>query len=118
MSTKEWTDELKAEVSEAYLELDPTPETTMDCVKQVADAFDKTVNGVRLILTKQGVYIRKDIAKSSATASSENKPKRVNKAEAIHNLKKAIKAAGHDVDNDICDRLTGKAAVYITGLIK
>ena len=118
MSTNEWTDELKAQVVEAYEAQDPTPENTMDIVKSLAEEFEKTPNGVRMVLTRAGVYIKKEVAKAStSTGTSGDKPKRVNKAEAIANLKEAIKKAGHDVDNDICDRLTGKAAVYITGLI-
>ena len=41
----------------------------------------------------------------------------VNKTEAIGSLKKAIEGLGKPVDDDICDRLTGKAAVYITSLL-
>lgn len=116
MAENEWTDELKQQVIEAYEALEPTPETTMDAVKEVANDFDKTANGVRMILSKAGVYVKKTAAatekKSSGTGGT-----RVNKAEAIANLKKAIEASGKEVDDDICDRLTGKAAVYITGLL-
>jgi predicted transcriptional regulator len=117
MSGKEWTDELKAEVVAAYEAENPTPETTMEIVKRLADQFEKTVNGVRMVLTREGVYVKKTVTPASTT-TSEGKPKRVNKAQAIDALKVAIKATGHDVDDDICDRLTGKAAVYITGLLR
>ncbi len=118
MAENEWTDELKAQVVEAYEEKNPTPENTMEIVKEVALNFDKTPNGVRMILTKADVYIKKvqSSAKSSGTATG--KSTRVNKAEAITALKTKIKAAGQDVDDDICDRLTGKAAVYILGVIE
>ncbi len=43
--------------------------------------------------------------------------KRISKADAIGSLKTVIEAAGKEVDHDICDRLTGKAAVYIAGLL-
>ena len=118
MSTKEWTDELKAEVVEAYLAENPTPENTMEVVKRVAEKFDKTPNGVRMILTKKDAYVRKEISKASANTTTGDKPKRVNKAEAIAELKKAIEAINKEVDDDICDRLTGKAAVYIKGLLE
>ena len=117
-TTKEWTEELKDEVVEAYEAQNPTAENTMDIVKSLAEEFDKTPNGVRMILTKKGVYVRKEVAKASAgTGTSGDKPKRVNKAEAIAGLKKVIENAGKEVDDDICDRLTGKAAVYITELL-
>ena len=32
-----WTDESKAEAIEAYTDADPTPETSMEIVKQIAD---------------------------------------------------------------------------------
>lgn len=116
MAESEWTDELKQQVIEAYQALEPTPETTMDAVKTVANDFDKTPNGVRMILSREGVYVKKENT-STATKSSTGGAKRVNKAEAIAALKEAIEKAGKDVDDDICDRLTGKAAVYITGLL-
>jgi hypothetical protein len=115
MVENEWTDELKQQVVEAYEALEPTPETTMDAVKTVANDFGKTPNGVRMVLSRAGVYIRKEAPK--AASSSKSGSTRVNKAEAIAGLKAAIKAAGKDVDDDICDRLTGKAAVYLTGLL-
>ena len=116
MAENEWTDELKQEVIEAYEKLEPTPETTMDAVKEVANEFGKTANGVRMILSKAGVYVKKTAA-ASESKSSGTGAKRVNKAEAIATLKKKIEDVGKDVDDDICDRLTGKAAVYITGLL-
>ncbi len=89
----------------------------MDIVKNLATQFEKTPNGVRMVLTKAGVYVKKVAAKASASTSEGTKTPRVNKAEAIGALKKAIEGAGKAVDDDICDRLTGKAAVYFTGLL-
>ena len=117
MAENEWTDELKQEVIEAYEAMEPTPDTTMEAVKTVANDFNKTPNGVRMILSKAGVYVKKETAATSTSSSNNgDKPKRVNKAEAIAELKKTIEDAGKEVDDDICDRLTGKAAVYIKGL--
>jgi len=117
MAEKEWTDELKAEVAEAYLAENPTPDNTMEIVKRLAEQFEKTTNGVRLILTKQNVYVKKNVKQASASTTTGDKVKRVNKNEAIATLKKAITDGGQEVDDDICDRLTGKAAVYITKLL-
>ena len=47
-----WTDEQKAEAVEAYTDSDPTPETSMEIVKQIADDMGQSPNGVRMILTK------------------------------------------------------------------
>jgi len=113
MAENEWTDELKKEAVDAYLALEPTPETTMDAVKEVANQIGKTANGVRMILSKANVYITKTNTTAEKKTSTST---RVNKAEAIAELKKTIEDAGKEVDHDICDRLTGKAAVYIKGL--
>jgi hypothetical protein len=117
MAESEWTDELKQQVIERYEELEPTPDTTMEAVKTVANEFDKTPNGVRMVLSRAGVYVKKTTASAAKSGSSKSGTTRVNKAEAIAGLKKVIEDAGKEVDDDICDRLTGKAAVYITGLL-
>ena len=117
MAEREWTVEFKQEVMDAYLAQDPTPETTMDIVKDLAEKFEKTPNGVRMVLTKGGVYVKKEGAKTTAATGDKPASTRVNKAEAIETLKTLIKSVGKEVDDDICDRLTGKAAVYITGLL-
>ena len=113
----EWTDELKAEVVEAYESRDPTPENTMDIVVELAEEYDKTPNGIRMILTKAEVYVKK-VAAKAATKSGATGGTRVNKAEAIAALGAVIEAEGGDVDDEILSRLTGKAAVYFTGVIK
>lgn len=116
MAENEWTDELKQQVVEAYESRNPTPENTVEICKEVAEEFEKTPNGVRLVLTRAGVYVKKTVSSSSGTSNSGGS-KRVNKAEAIDSLKTKIKSLGQEVDNDICDRFTGKAAVYILGIL-
>lgn len=116
----EWTDELKTEVAEAYLGRNPTPENTMEIVKELAEEYEKTPNGMRMILTKQNVYVKKTTASTGKTTDSDSSSgtKRVNKAVAISDLKKKITSVGQDVDDDICDRMTGKAALYILGILE
>ena len=115
MST-EWTDELKAEVVAAYEAYNPTPENTMDIVVELAEEHDKTPNGIRMILTKAEVYIKKTPAKKAAKEGSGGT--RVNKADAIEALSAVIEAEGGEVDEAILSKLTGKAAIYFTGVIK
>lgn len=112
----DWTDELKAEVVEAYENANPTEENTNDIVVELADNYDKTPNGVRMILIKAGVYVKKTGGTSSGTKASSGTT-RVSKADAIASLKEAIEKANKEVDDDICDRLTGKAAVYFASLL-
>lgn len=115
----EWTDELKEKVIKMYTDANPTAETSMDIVKDIADEIDKTVNGVRMILSKAEVYVKKTPANTSSDKKgAEDKPKRVSKADAISALSDAIEAAGMTPDSAIIDKLTGKAAVYFAELIK
>ena len=50
-----WDDDKKAAVIAAYEEQAPTPENSMEIVKEIADEFDESPNGVRMILSKAGV---------------------------------------------------------------
>ena len=109
-----WTDESKAEAVELYTSEDPTPETSMEIVKTIADTLGESPNGVRMILTKAGVYVKKAPATSSAKSNGGG---RVSKADSQATLKDALSDAGQDIDGDIIDKLTGKAAVYFAGVI-
>jgi predicted transcriptional regulator len=111
-----WTDESKAQAVEMYTEAEPTPETSMEIVKDIAEELGESPNGVRMILTKAGVYVKKAPATGTAKASGGGGT-RVSKADAAQALKDALSDAGQDVDDDIIDKLTGKASVYFTGVI-
>ena len=111
-----WTDESKAQAVEMYTEAEPTPETSMEIVKDIAEELGETPNGVRMILTKAGVYVKKAPATGTAKASGGGST-RVSKADAAQSLKDALSDAGQDIDDDIIDKLTGKASVYFTGVI-
>ena len=111
----EWTDEERAQVVAEYEESDPTPENTMDIVKELAEKFDKSPNGVRMILTKAGVYVTKTPEKGAKKANGGGT--RVSKEDALQALRGAIEAAGQEVDEDIVKRLTGKAAQYFTKVL-
>ena len=109
-----WTDESKAEAVELYTSEEPTPETSMEIVKTIADTLGESPNGVRMILTKAGVYVKKAPATSSAKSNGGG---RVSKADSQQTLKDALSDAGQNIDEDIIDKLTGKAAVYFAGVI-
>lgn len=109
-----WDDAKKAEAVDLYNSQEPTPETSMEIVKDVADSLGESPNGVRMILTRAGVYIKKATTKSSSNSTGGG---RVSKADAQNTLRDAIQDAGQEVDMSIIDKLTGKAAVYITGII-
>ena len=111
-----WTDESKAEAIEMYTMAEPTPETSMEVVKEIADVLNESPNGVRMILTRAGVYVKKTPA-SGGSKSNGSGGGRVSKADAQEALSAALEDAGQEVDEAIISKLTGKAAVYLTGIV-
>jgi len=110
-----WTDESKAEAIESYTDANPTPETSMEIVKQIADDLGESPNGVRMILTKAGVYVKKTPATKSSGGSTGGT--RVSKQAAQDALVAAITDSGQEVDEDVVSKLTGKAAQYFTKVL-
>jgi len=110
-----WTDELKAQVVEDYQSADPTPETSMEIVSDIAENIGQTPNGVRMILTKAGVYVKKTPAVGKASGGTGGT--RVSKEGAQQELSAALTDAGIDVDDSIISKLTGKAAKYFAEAI-
>jgi transposase-like protein len=110
-----WTDESKAQAVEMYKEQEPTPETSMEVVKEIADELGESPNGVRMILTKAGVYVRKTPAAKSSNAGGGGG--RVSVADAQESLSSALSDAGQEVDPAIISKLTGKAAVYFKNIV-
>jgi transposase-like protein len=117
----QWTDELKAKVIEMYEQAGPTPESSTEIIKDIAEDIEMSPNGVRMVLVQAGVYVKKDASSSSTkttkTASGEGS-KRVSKEDSIAALKAAIEAKGGPIDDDILGKLTGKAAVYFASVLK
>lgn len=117
----QWTDELKQDVISKYEAAGPTPETSTEIIKDIAEEIEMSPNGVRMVLVQAGVYVKKEAgasASKTATKSSGEGSKRVSKESAIAELKEAIEAKGAPVDEDILSKLTGKAAVYLLSVIK
>ena len=112
-----WTDEKKEQAIEMYGEQEPTPETSMEIVKEIADELGESPNGVRMILTKAGVYVKKTPAASGSGTSSGGGSSRVSKAAAQEALVAVLTDVGAEIDNDIVEKLTGKAAQYFAGVI-
>jgi len=113
-----WDDDKKAQAVSMYEEADPTPETSMEIVKEIAEELEESPNGVRMILTKAGVYVKKTPAASGAKASSGSTGgTRVSKADAIAALSAALSDAGQEVDEEIISKLTGKAAQYFAAVV-
>lgn len=119
MST--WTDELKAKAIQMYQDAEPTADNSMEIVKEIADELEQSPNGVRMILSKADVYVKKTpAAKTASTASSSSGEKgtRVSKDAAHARLNEAITAAGQEADAEIVSKLTGKAALHFAEIIE
>lgn len=122
MST--YSEEDKTKIIGMYLAQDPTPETSIEIIKDIATELDKSPNGIRMILVQAGKYVKKaessgsSTSKSGTSAKSGEGTKRVSKESQVAELKAAIEAKGKEVDEDILSKLTGKAAAYITSLLK
>jgi len=111
-----WDDDKKAQAVALYEEAEPTPETSMEIVKDIAEELDESPNGVRMILTKAGVYVKKTPAAKSS-GGSKSGGTRVSKAAAAEALIAALGDAGQEVDEEIISKLTGKASQYFTKVI-
>jgi len=111
-----WEQEKKEQAIELYLSAEPTPEDSMEIVKDIASDLGESPNGVRMILTRAGVYVKK----SPATRKSSNGSTgggRVSVADAQATLSNAIRDTGREPDESIISKLTGKAANYFAEII-
>lgn len=120
--TQEDKDDLVARYQEEMAKFESVEEKgqhSSEVVKKLADEIGKTPNGVRIILQKAEVYIKKTpTAKASTSASGESGGKRVNKAQAQEECKNAISLIDSElVDDELISKLTGKAASYFAGVI-
>jgi hypothetical protein len=110
-----WTDEKRQEAIKLYTAKTPTPETSIEIVQMVASELGESVNGVRMLLNKANVYIKKAVA---PTGTKKTSGTRISKEAAQSALSSAISDAGKEPDEDIISKLTGKAAVYLKDLIQ
>lgn len=115
----DWTDELREQVINEYKEANPTPENSVEIVSELAEKFDKTPNGVRMVLTRANVYVKKETAAGgSKSTKASTGGTRVSKADAMDKLTSAIKATGQEPNEEIISKLTGKAAIYFAEVIE
>ena len=113
-----WDDTKKAKATEMYLAGDPTPENSMEIVKEIADSLGESPNGVRMILTKADVYIKKTAASTKASPAKEGGGARVSKDVAHARLTAALVDRGANVNDEIISKLTGKAALYFAEVLE
>lgn len=111
-----WEQEKKDAVIAEYLDRNPTPETSIEIVKALAEDYDESPNGVRMVLSKAEVYVKKAAAAPSG-GSTGGGGGRVSKADAQEALIAALTDMGAAVDEEIISKMTGKAAQYFTTVL-
>jgi hypothetical protein len=115
-----WTEEQKTSAIASYEAAGPTPENSVEIIKEIAEELQQTPNGVRMILVQAGVYVKKEASSTSTgtkAKASGDAPKRVSKESQIAELRSAIEASGAEVDDEILEKLTGKAAAYFATVV-
>ncbi len=110
-----WDDAKRAKVIKAYQDAKPTGETSIEIVKQLAEEVGETANGVRMVLSKAEVYVKKE--EKAGTTKTATTSTKVSKADTITTLKNTITKTGHSIDEEIISKLTGKQAAYFTAVI-
>ena len=58
-----WDDSVRKIAVNMYISYEPNPSNTLDIVRKIAIIFNTTTIAIRLILTKEGVYIRNKVNK-------------------------------------------------------
>lgn len=110
-----WEEDKKQQAIDMYTVEEPTPDNSMEIVKEIASELGESPNGVRNILVRAGVYVKKTPATRSS--SSKTNGGRVSVADAQATLANAIRDTGEEPDDTIISKLTGKAANYFAGII-
>ena len=115
-----WDDAKKAKAVSMYEAGNPTAENSVELVKSISEELGESPNGVRMILIKAEVYVKKEPATGAkkTAASADGKTVRVSKEASQARLVEAITAAGHAVNDEIISKLTGKAAVYFAEILE
>ena len=105
-----WDEDKNQQAVDMYTAEDATPETSMEIVKDIAEELGESPNGVRMILSRAGVYVRKNPVSGSGGSTGGG---RVSKAECHQMLADAVSNIGGTLDMSIIDKISGKAAKHI-----
>ena len=114
-----WDQEKKDAVIAAYQGQNPTSENSIEIVKELAEEYEESPNGVRMILSRAEVYIKKSPATPStkgADLGGAGGGTRISKVDAQEALVSALTDRGLVADEEIISKMTGKAALYFTTL--
>jgi hypothetical protein len=111
-----WDDDRKATAIDMYEQANPTPENSMEIVAEIAAELGESPNGVRMVLSRAGVYVKKTPGASTGSKTSTGGG-RVSVSGAQDAVRAAISDAGLEPDDAIISKLTGKAAQYFAEVI-
>lgn len=114
----EWTEELRQEVVETYVSKNPTPDNTVQLMEDIQKDIGKSINSIRTILSKAGVYVCKTPAAKATSGDAAEKKPRVSKEDKINKLTELLEANGVEADESILNKLTGKAADYFVTVVE
>lgn len=108
---------VKEAIREAYLSENPTSDTNSEILKKLGEDFQMSANSIRVFLAKENILVKKAQVETGGTKSPTTGTKRVSKEKVLGQLKELISSKGKPIDNDILDKLTGKAAQYLIEVI-
>lgn len=133
MTTPVWTDELKTEAAEMYVERiaeydeDKRPAASAEVLKSIADELGFTVNSVRAIVQRatdadgNPIYVKASKAAKPTKSGAASGGKKLSKADAQAELVSALKDANADVSDElveVIEKMTGKAAQLLAASIR
>ena len=124
-----WTEENTAEVEAVYVatldrlteenEGTERAEHSRAALAEAAAAVGTSEASARIKLNKMDVYLKVTPAKTKTATKEKGTTKRVSKADAQAELVSAFKDAGvDDLDSDIIEKLTGKAAAHLAEKVR
>lgn len=122
-----WDDKKRAEVIASYVETmeneydndEARAAATTEVAAELAVVHGESTNGVITILNRAKVYIKKSAVKKPKATTAAGGATRVNKAEALKTLTDLITTIDAEgVDEEIIGKLTGKAALYFSGILQ
>lgn len=131
MTTPKWTDELRTEATETYLErIAEFPEeeraaNSTEVCKGIATELGFSPNSVRAILqrakTEDGEDVYVKATKAPKATGTKTGGKKLSKADAQAELVSALQDGGAEMNDDllaIIEKMTGKSAEALAGAVR
>jgi len=111
MNKREATAKENKKIRELYLKMEPTPQTTMECVDELAGQFGRTDKSVRASLSRAGVYVRVGYKQNKGTFVETKQNSKIK-------LVKLLKDRDLTQDEDILNKFTKAELDYIYKILR